>query len=82
MKRILLSTVLIFSGIFLSCSREEPFVAPPPPPEVITVKLNEVYSRGTVGNEDWIEIYNPSTDQIDLSGYKIYDSGGLGRNKT
>lgn len=81
MKRILLTAVLIFSGIFISCSREEPFVAPPPPPEVITVKINEVYSRGTIGNEDWIEIYNPSTDQIDLSGYKIYDSGGLAGTK-
>ena len=81
MKKILLSSILILSGIFLSCSREEPFVAPPPPPEVITVKINEIYSRGTVGNEDWIEIYNPSTSQIDLSGYKIYDSGGESGSK-
>ncbi|MCK7520233.1 MAG: lamin tail domain-containing protein [Ignavibacteriales bacterium] len=81
MKKILLAIVLIFSGIFLSCSREEPFVAPPPPPEVINAKINEVYSRGTAGNEDWIEIYNPSTDQIDLSGYKIYDSGGQSGSK-
>lgn len=81
MKKILLGSILVFSGFFLSCSREEPFVAPPPPPEVITVKLNEVYSRGTVGNEDWVEIYNPSTDQIDLSGYKIYDSGGQAGTK-
>ncbi len=81
MKKIFLTAILIFSGFFLSCSRDEPFVAPVPPPEVITVKINEIYSRGTIGNEDWIEIYNPSTSQIDISGYKIYDSGGNSGSK-
>jgi len=81
MKKILLASILILSGIFLSCSREEPFVAPPPPPEVITAKINELYSRGTVGNEDWIEIYNPAATEMDISGYKIYDSGGQAGSK-
>jgi hypothetical protein len=81
MKRIVLALLYIIPLLFISCSRDEPFVAPPPPPEVITVKINEIYSRGTVGNEDWIEIYNPSTSQIDLSGYKIYDSGGESGSK-
>jgi hypothetical protein len=81
MKNIYFAALLLFSGIFLSCSREEPFVAPPPPPEVINVKINEIYSRGTVGNEDWIEIYNPATTVMDLSGYKIYDSGGQSGSK-
>ncbi|HEX9252008.1 MAG TPA: lamin tail domain-containing protein, partial [Ignavibacteriaceae bacterium] len=81
MKKLLLASIFIFSGIFLSCSREEPFVAPPPPPEVINAKINEIYSRGTVGNEDWIEIYNPSTSAMDISGYKIYDSGGESGSK-
>jgi len=81
MKKLFLLMFLVVSSLFLSCSREEPFVAPPPPPEVITVKINEVYSRGTVGNEDWVEIYNPSNAQIDLSGYKIFDSGGQGGTK-
>jgi len=79
MKKILLAAILITSGIFLSCSREEPFVAPPPPPP--DVQINEVYSRGTVGNEDWIEIYNPSTTATDISGFKIYDSGGQAGSK-
>lgn len=81
MKKIILALIYIVPLIFISCSRDEPFVAPPPPPPVITVKINEIYSRGTVGNEDWIEIYNPSTAQIDLSGYKIYDSGGQSNSK-
>lgn len=81
MKKVLLITVLILSGLFLSCSRDEPFVAPVAPPPVVTVKINEIYSRGTVGNEDWIEIYNPSTSQIDISGYKIFDVGGNSGSK-
>jgi len=40
------------------------------------VKMNEVFSRGTDTDPDWIELYNGSTEQMDLSGYKIYDSGG------
>lgn len=79
MKRIYLSVLFIISGMFLSCSRDEPFVEPPPPPP--DVQINEIYSRGTVGNEDWIEIYNPSTTATDISGFKIYDSGGQAGSK-
>ena len=79
MKRIFLSVLFIISGMFLSCSRDEPFVEPPPPPP--DVQINEVYSRGTLGNEDWIEIYNPSTTATDISGFKIYDSGGQAGSK-
>ncbi len=81
MKKIILALIYIVPLIFISCSRDEPFVAPLPPPEVITVKINEIYSRGTVGNEDWIEIYNPAATTMDLSGYKIYDSGGESGSK-
>ena len=45
------------------------------------VKMNEIYSRGVSGNLDWIEIYNPSFTSIDISGYKIYDSGGKSGSK-
>lgn len=81
MKKLFLILVFIISGLFLSCSRDEPFVAPTPPPAVVTVKINEIYSRGTVGNEDWVEIYNPSTSAMDISGYKIYDIGGQNGTK-
>ena len=43
--------------------------------------MNEVYSRGVAGNLDWIEIYNSAATQIDISGYKIYDSGGQSGSK-
>ena len=39
-------------------------------------KINEAYSRGTAADPDWIEIYNTGISSIDISGYKIYDSGG------
>ena len=45
------------------------------------VKMNEVFTRGTAGNLDWIEIYNGAATQIDISGYKIYDNGGQGGTK-
>jgi predicted extracellular nuclease len=49
-----------------------------------TVKMNEIYSRGgstTYAGLDWIELYNSGTAQIDISGYKIYDTGGQGGTK-
>ena len=30
---------------------------------------------------DWIELYNSATQQKDVSGYKIYDSGGKDGSK-
>lgn len=43
--------------------------------------MNEIYSRGTPGNLDWIEIYNPASTPLDISGYKIYDNGGQSGTK-
>ncbi len=48
----------------------------------VLVKMNEIYSRGVAGNLDWVEIYNSSSTQIDISGYKIYDGGGKSGTKT
>ncbi|MBK7631732.1 MAG: CotH kinase family protein [Ignavibacteriales bacterium] len=45
------------------------------------VMMNEIYTRGTTTDPDWIEIYNSSTSAIDISGYKIYDSGGQSGTK-
>ena len=47
-----------------------------------TVKMNEIYARGTNADPDWIEIYNGGTTPIDISGYKIYDTGGNTGTKT
>jgi hypothetical protein len=43
----------------------------------VVVKMNEIYSAGTSDNPDWIELYNNSADTVDVSGYKIYDSGAV-----
>ncbi len=43
--------------------------------------MNEIFSRGTAADPDWIEIYNPNNSPVDLSGYKIYDIGGQGGTK-
>ena len=50
-------------------------------PAVVTVVINELFSRGTAVELDWIEIYNPATSSIDITGYKIYDSGGFNGTK-
>lgn len=77
MKKNLILILAIFSIIFMSCSRDNPNPVVPPAPPSIIVKINEVYSRGTTDAPDWIEIFNSSTIAVDLSGYKIYDAGGL-----
>lgn len=47
----------------------------------IIILMNEFYSRGTAENPDWIEIYNGSSVDVDVSGYKIYDNGGQAGTK-
>lgn len=53
----------------------QPLVADTP------IVMNEIYSRGTTGNPDWIELYNPKNVPVVISGYKIYDSGGKSGSK-
>lgn len=48
---------------------------------IYPIKMNEIYSRGTTSDPDWIEIYNTSPAPMDLTGYKIYDIGGQGGTK-
>jgi hypothetical protein len=45
------------------------------------IKINELYSRGGDTNPDWIELYNTSTSEVDISGFKIYDNGGQAGTK-
>ncbi|HOY43732.1 MAG TPA: lamin tail domain-containing protein [bacterium] len=72
---LLIAMAILVALLAISCSREAP-VQPPPPPPPVYISLNEVYSRGTDADPDWIEIYNSSAEQQDVSGYKLYDSGG------
>lgn len=50
-------------------------------PEEGRIVMNELYSRGTTENPDWIEIYNDGNNEKDISGWLIYDSGGNGGTK-
>ncbi len=52
-----------------------------PAPEVSDILINEVYSRGIAGYLDWVEVHNTSDADIDIAGYKIYDSGGQSGSK-
>jgi len=47
----------------------------------LPLKLNEVYSRGTDADPDWVELYNSCADTLDLTGYKVYDNGGQAGSK-
>ena len=73
---MLFAALLIVAGSFLSCSREAPTLTGPPPVVVVPVVFNEVYARGTVANPDWIELYNPNADSIDIGGYAVYNLAG------
>ncbi|MFH1957069.1 MAG: lamin tail domain-containing protein, partial [bacterium] len=46
----------------------------------LEVVINEIAWMGTDGggfSDEWIELYNNTGGAIDLSGWKMYDSGGL-----
>lgn len=45
------------------------------------IVINEIFSRGVVSDPDWIELYNSSDNAVDISGYKIYDTGGRSGSK-
>jgi len=43
---------------------------------ILPVVMNEVFSRGVAPDLDWIELYNPNSTPVTITGYKIYDAGG------
>lgn len=73
---ILLLPALVCAFFAASCSREEPALTAPVVVVVGDVVINEVFSRGVPGDLDWMEIYNPNSVPVDISGYKVYDTGG------
>jgi len=46
-----------------------------------SIVINEAYSRGADPELDWVEIYNNSDVAVNISGYKVYDSGGQSGSK-
>ena len=67
---------LVFSALLvlfstISCVKDEVFDQEGPEVSTSSVKLNEIVSTG---DPDWIELYNPSTEAVDISGYKLTDT--------
>jgi hypothetical protein len=43
------------------------------PDKLATLKLNEVESNDDTANGDWVELYNPASTQVDISGLVVSD---------
>jgi predicted extracellular nuclease len=71
MKINILLSAIVFSMLFLTITTNAQ-----------TVLMNETYTRGVSGDLDWIELYNPQSVAVDVSGYKIYDSGAKAGTKS
>jgi predicted extracellular nuclease len=75
MKSKLILIILVVVALLAGCSRPEPPITGPTV-TVVYAKINEIYSQGSGASPDWIEIYNPTSSSMSITGYKIYDLGG------
>ncbi len=75
MKKILLFIVLFSSALlFKACVKDEVYVDPNQQPgSDIKLLINEVSSNAGDPIPDWIEIYNPGSSDIDITGFGVYD---------
>ena len=50
-----------------------------PVPDSAVVLINEVAWAGTLAsaNDEWIELYNPGSEAVDLTGWRLTDKGDL-----
>ena len=68
------------SGCSDSDSNDAEVVVPPTVVEGENIQLNEVYTWGNQDSKeslDWIELYNPNDTDVDITGYKMYESAGI-----
>jgi len=76
MNRIKIVLVLLIFSTFMytSCIKDEIYVDPNEQPDSeIELVINEVNSNAGDPNPDWIEIYNPGDEAVDISGFGVYD---------
>jgi hypothetical protein len=66
---ILFSTLLFYTG----CVKDEVYVDTNTVVSQSVLVINEVASNNGDPNPDWIEIYNPSNAEVDISGFGLYD---------
>lgn len=77
----MLSVILavLLTGMFTSCVKEDTYESPTVGDTDLV--LNEIMSKDPVTDNDWIELYNKSEIEADISGYLINDdddpSGGF-----
>lgn len=77
MRKIFFTLFLAGSFLYiLSCSTKEEILSVQE--SDIDLKFNEIYSTGA---PDWLEIYNPGSQDVDISGFLLYDAGSTS-NKT
>lgn len=76
MKQIKLVLLLFIAVTFANCNGDDPVIE-----ETQQILINELlpknskYGSDEDGDfDDWIEIYNPSTEELDISGYYLSDS--------
>jgi hypothetical protein len=68
---ITFSTFLLFKQISsVSAVASNPITAPLTHP-----LINEFFSKG---RDEWVELFNPSEQNISLSGWRLTDNGGSG----
>jgi hypothetical protein len=75
MKKILLFVVLFSCALlFKACVKDEVYVDPNEKPgSDISLLINEISSNAGDPIPDWLEIYNPNSTEMDISGFGIYD---------
>lgn len=59
-----------------SMSDFEGCVEPPPAPEEEHVVINEFLSNPLIEADEWVELYNPTDSDIDLTNWKLGDNDG------
>ncbi len=72
-RSIVAAICLLTASIFSSCVEDE---KPILPQGGSPVKINEAYSNGgrsTYGSIDWVELYNPSDDEVNVGGFVLSD---------
>ena len=52
-------------GCSQTCEHEDP--------RDLQIKINEILAKDSEGGPDWIELYNPSQESVDLEGWVIKD---------
>jgi hypothetical protein len=72
MKNIWILLMIIFMG-FSACVEDEDLKEPTNTGSTDSpILINEIHANG---DPDWMELYNTSSDVVDISGYKAGDSG-------